>query len=237
MVTAMDQGPTAVTPPPLPWRKVAVLACIVTGLLGLVYLSPLRQHLTRWQELATMLHGLGIWAALIFTASVVLLVAAGFPRLVFCVIGGSAFGFWQGLLWTQLGTLTGTYIVFLVARSKAHWIRQYVENRGGLRDFVQQQGIPGVILARQLPVPSLLVNLACGLVSFTHRDFLIGTALGQLPEAVPCTLIGAGLLRASFAESAGYIGLAVAVAIVLFLCARAILRPRQARPGTAAMKD
>ncbi len=222
----MDPGTAPATAPP-PWRKLAIIALIVIALLGLVYFSPLRQYLSRWQELAGMLRRFGLWAPLIFTASVMLLVSAGFPRLAFCVIGGSTFGFWQGLLWAQLGTLAGTYAVFLLARSKAEWVRHYIEKRGHVQDFIRRQGIPGVILARQLPMPSLVVNLACGLVSFTHREFLVGTVIGQLPEAIPCTLIGAGLLRASFAESAGYIALAVATAIVLFLCARAILRRSQ----------
>jgi uncharacterized membrane protein YdjX (TVP38/TMEM64 family) len=204
------------------WRKPAVLGAIVIVLLGLVYFSPLREYLSRWQEWARMLRRFGFWAPVIFTGAVMLLVSVGFPRLAFCFIAGSTFGFWQGLLWAQLGTLAGTYIVFLVARSKADWARNYVERRGSLKQFVRRQGIPGVILARQLPVPSLLINLACGLVSFKHREFLIGTVIGQLPEAIPCTLIGAGLLRASFAQSAGYIGLAVGVAVLLFLCVRRV---------------
>ncbi|MGA2660485.1 MAG: hypothetical protein ABSH34_23545, partial [Verrucomicrobiota bacterium] len=72
---------------------------------------------------------------------------------------------------------------------------------------------------RQLPVPGLLVNLACALFPLRHRDFLIGTLLGQLPEAVPCTLIGAGALK-----GAGLIGLGVAVAVVAWIGLRRLLR-------------
>ena len=39
----------------------------------------------------------------------------------------------------------------------------------------------------------MLINLCLGLSYVTQRDFLIGTALGLLPEAIPATLIGAGL--------------------------------------------
>ncbi len=100
----------------------------------------------------------------------------------------------------------------------------YVSKRGRLQSFILQEGVMGVILARQLPVPGLLVNLMLGLVALRHRDFLIGTAVGQLPEAVPCTLIGAGLLESSFGHSVWVIGLAVAVAVLFWIGLRRLLR-------------
>jgi len=119
-----------------------------------------------------------------------------------------------------LGTLLGNYATFLVARFAARqWAEHYLSKRGKLHTLVQREGIAGVILARQLPVPGLLVNLACALFPLRHRDFLIGTLLGQLPEAVPCTLIGAGALK-----GAGLIGLGVAVAVVAWIGLRRLLR-------------
>jgi uncharacterized membrane protein YdjX (TVP38/TMEM64 family) len=85
-----------------------------------------------------------------------------------------------------------------------------------------------VILARQLPVPGLFVNLGFGLFSIRHRDFLLGTAIGQLPEAIPCTLIGAGVLKGSFGKSAGLIGLAVAFAVIVWISVRWMLRSEAA---------
>jgi uncharacterized membrane protein YdjX (TVP38/TMEM64 family) len=203
-----------------PWRKIAVLATIVAVMLALVYLSPLRGWLGRLREISDQIRGLGVLAPLVVMAGIGVLVALGFPRLVLCAIAGMALGFWSGLLWAQLGTLLGNYATFLVARFAARpWAARYLSKRGKLHTLVQREGIAGVILARQVPVPGLLVNLACALFPLRHRDFLIGTLVGQLPEAVPCTLIGAGALR-----NAGLIGLGVAVAVVAWIGLRWLVR-------------
>lgn len=207
------------------WRNIALLALGAGLLLAVVYLSPLRHYHGRLREVSEYLRSLGLLAPLVLTGSVAVLVAVGFPRLLFCVIAGMALGFWSGLFWTQVGTLLGNYAVFLVVRhSSGDWAQRYLSRRGRLDSLVREEGLAGAILARQLPLPGLLVNLACGLVGFRHRHFLLGTVIGQLPQAVPFTLIGAGMLQASFGRSMGLIALAVALAMVVWLALRYVLR-------------
>jgi uncharacterized membrane protein YdjX (TVP38/TMEM64 family) len=218
----------------LPWKRILLLGVVVAGLLALAYLSPLRAYLGRVREVSESIRSLGLWAPLVLTFSVAVLVAIGFPRLLFCVIAGMALGFWLGLLWAQLGTLLGNYTVFLLVRWHGRgWAERYVSRHGRLHRLIRREGIPGVVLARQVPVPGLLVNVTCGLLPIRHRDYLIGTALGQLPEAIPCTLIGAGVLAASFGKSAGLIGLAVLLMLGLWMTAR-YFSARQDTVPTAA---
>jgi uncharacterized membrane protein YdjX (TVP38/TMEM64 family) len=206
------------------WRGMLLLACLAIILFAGIYLSPLRQYLGRVRELSDQLRTLGWGAPLVFSVAVAVLVALGLPRLFFCVLGGMALGFWQGLLWAQLGTLLGNYVVFSLARSWAReWARGYLSRHGKLQILLAQEGIASVILARQLPLPGLLINLTCGFLSLGCRDFLLGTLLGQLPEAVPCTLIGAGVLQSSFRQSLGLIGLGVASAVVIWIVLRRLL--------------
>ncbi len=211
-----------------PWRRIAFLAVLLVVLLGTVYLSPLRGYLGRLEELRDTIRGFGLLAPLVLTVGVAVLVALGFPRLLFCVIAGMALGFWWGLLWTQLGTLLGNYALFLVARwGGGEWVRRYVARRSRLASLIHEEGILGVILARQLPVPGMLVNLAFGLLSLRHRHFILGTLIGQLPEAIPFTLIGAGVVKASLAKSAGLVGLAVALAALVWFGLRWFARKRR----------
>jgi uncharacterized membrane protein YdjX (TVP38/TMEM64 family) len=216
----------------LPWRNILWLALAAAILLAVVYLSPVRQYLGRLQELSSFIRGFGWRGPLVFTVSVALLVAVGFPRLFFCVLAGMAFGFWPGLLWAQLGTLAGNYAVFMVARSGGrNWAERYFARHTKLQNVIQKEGAAGVILARQLPVPGLLINMACGLFAIRSYDFFIGTIIGQLPEAIPCTLIGAGVLQASFRRSLGLISLAVAAAVLGWIGMRWILnRQKLSKP-------
>jgi uncharacterized membrane protein YdjX (TVP38/TMEM64 family) len=158
-------------------------------------------------------------------AGVAVLVALGCPRLLFCVIAGMALGFWSGLLWGQLGTLIGNHALFTVARASGReWALQAIARRGTLQNIIKRRGALGVFLARQLPLPGVIVNLACALLPIGHRDFIVGTFLGQLPQAIPCTLIGAGVLQASFRRSISVVGLAVIASVLSWFGAQYFIR-------------
>ncbi len=175
------------------------------------------------------LANLGWMGPVAFVFLVAILVAVGVPRLLLCPAAGMAFGFWAGLLLSQAGTVLGYYVVFLFVRwgGRAFVLR----HRPQLLRFterIRHQGIPAVILARQLPVHGLLVNLVLSLSPIRHRDFLIGSAIGLIPEAVPCTLIGTGAAQASLARSAGLMVLAV-VGLALAWAGFAAYTARQER--------
>lgn len=216
-------------------RKVIVFAVIVVACLAVVYLSPLRHYLTHLQEISQKIRAMGLLGPVVLVASVAVLVSVGFPRLLFCFIAGMTFGFWRGLVLAQLGTLIGNYAVFMAARYGGRdWAENWLKRRQRMRGFLRQNSISGVILARQLPVPGFVVNLTFGLLPIRQRDFCLGTIVGQLPQAVPCTLMGAGALKGSFAHSAGLIGLAVIVMMLLWIGIQWLLR-RQKGPDTGPL--
>ncbi len=217
-----DQGEPELRPS---WRKMTLLVVCAVALLMVVYLSPLRQYLGQGREVSWQIRSFGALAPLVLTLGVAVLVGVGFPRLVFCVISGMALGFWQGLLWAQLGTLLGNYALFILARAGGRDLaKRFLSKRGKLPGVIQQRGALGVMLARQLPLPGLVINLGCALLPIRHLDFVIGTIIGQLPQAIPFTLIGAGALQPSFARSLGIIGLAMLASILGWFGLRQALR-------------
>lgn len=207
-----------------PWRPLLLLAVLVATLL-VVYLTPLRALVGEPGELRERLDELGPAAPLAFTLAVAALVALGVPRLVLCAAGGLAFGFLEGLVWAQVGTLIGSYATFLFARwSGRDWLLQRFPALARLEDRVSRGGVWAVVLARQIPATGLFVNLALGFTRVRHRDFLLGTALGVLPEAVPVTLIGAGVAQGSPGQVTLYLSLALAAAGLLVLASRRLAR-------------
>ena len=211
------------------WRRITLLGLVAAVLLLLVYASPLRRY--PLHEVSEQIRGLGGLAPIVVMSGVALLVALGFPRLVFCVLAGMALGFWRGLFWAQLGTLLGNYVLFSLARAWGRdWAQRLVANRTRLHGLLQRRGVLGVVLARQIPLPGLIINLACALLPIRHVDFFFGTLVGQLPQAIPWTLIGAGALQASFGRSIGLIGLAVIVSILGWICLNYSLRRSSSPP-------
>lgn len=217
----MDPTQSPETQLPRSWVKLIVLAIVISILLVVVYFSPLKQYLSHIKELSERIRGFGPLAPLVLMGSVALLVAAGFSRLALCILAGMALGFWSGLVWAQLGSLLGNYVSFLIVRSLGRdWGRRMLSTRTNINNLVQQRGAFGVVMARQLPLPGLFINVGCALLPLRHLDFIVGTFVGQLPQAIPYTLIGAGLLQASLSKSILVIGLAVVLSLVALLSLR-----------------
>jgi uncharacterized membrane protein YdjX (TVP38/TMEM64 family) len=218
-------------------RVLLIVGVLVAATLA-IHLTPVRDWLGDVDRLRDRLHGLGTWVYPLSVIAIAILIACGIPRLLFCAVGGAIFGFWIGLLITQIGTVLGHYGMFLFMRwGGREWALGRWPKLRRLAELVENQGVMGVILLRQLPVHSALTNLCLGLSHLKHRQFLIGSAIGILPEAIPATLIGAGLVKASLKDSAGYIAIAAAAfALIWIVCTRAFKKIRNTAAGADLVK-
>lgn len=210
-------------------KKTLILALILAVLLLLCYLSPFRHLFDSFREqLPNYIRDLGIWAVPAFTLGMAVLVTVGVPRLALCTVGGMVFGFWGGMIWGQVGTLLAYYVVFLFVRLGGY--RSHIQALPQLARFsglLRRGGVPAVILARQIPLHGLLINVMLGLSRIRHRDYLLGTLIGILPEAIPFTLVGTSLTQQSDWSKAGYLaGAVILVALVWLLLAWHLRRRR-----------
>jgi uncharacterized membrane protein YdjX (TVP38/TMEM64 family) len=73
-----------------------------------------------------------------------------------------------------------------------------------------------VFAVRQLPISGLVINFLLGLSPIRHRHFLLGTAFGILPEAIPFTLVASGTFKLTGGNTPLYI--AAAVGVLLLVC-------------------
>jgi len=205
---------------PVRFGKPLILITAITLGLLVIYATPLRGYLRHITELRAMIREAGALGVAGYMLTVFALVAMGAPRLLFCPIGGLAFGFFWGLVWTQIPTLLGYYVLFLFVRwggrdfVVAHWPR--LARLGGM---FHRRGYLGVFLARQLPISGMVINLLLGLSPATHFDFLLGSAVGILPAAIPCTLIGSSAAQLQEPSSHLHIVIAVASMVAMWLIA------------------
>jgi len=199
------------------WKPLIMLA-VVGAAFVLVYFTPARNYLNNIQSIKYWLLSLGWVGPAVWMGIVFVLVAVGMPRLLFCPIGGLAFGFWNGLLWTQVATLAGYYALFLFVRWGGqdfvlhHWPRV-----GRLKEHFHGHSAALLVFAvRQLPISGLIINFLLGLSPIRHSHFLLGTALGILPEAIPFTLVASGMFKLTGRNTPLYI--AAAVGFLLLVC-------------------
>lgn len=198
-------------------KALVLLAILVLGLL-IVYLSPLKQYLGDVREMHARLSQTGTAAPLFYTLGVFVLVTIGFPRLILCPLGGMAFGFFWGLFLSQLGTLLGSYAQFLYMRwGGSDFVLRRRPSLAFWAEFFEKRGIPAVVLVRQLPIANILGNLILVLMRVRHIDFMVGTAIGIVPAAIPSTLIGTGIIQPSFGRSFLYITASIILLSVIWL--------------------
>ncbi|MDD5035061.1 MAG: VTT domain-containing protein [Methylococcaceae bacterium] len=203
------------------------IAIMVLG--AAIYFTPLKTWLDHGQAIKDHLALFGMAAPLVFIFAAALLTAIGAPRLLLCSLGGMTFGFAWGLLWTQFGTLLGSYLTFLLVRWRG---RDYVLNHfPRLRGFSQNLGSRGllsVLLIRQLPLNGFYNNLLLGLTPVGHADFLLGSLLGFLPLGITACLLGAGLIQGDILKGVQYLALALACSAILGYGLKCMAKPRAA---------
>ncbi len=209
---------------PKPWItdfawKPLIMLVLVAAAFAIVYFTPTHRYFSNVQGVKYWLLSLGwvgpaVWMGIVFA-----LVSAGMPRLLFCPVGGLAFGFWHGLLWTQLATLAGYYALFLFVRwgGQDFILRHWPRVKRLKEHFHGHSAALLVFAVRQLPISGLVINFLLGLSPIRHRHFLLGTAFGILPEAIPFTLVASGVFKLTGQNTPLYI--AAAIAFLLLVCA------------------
>jgi uncharacterized membrane protein YdjX (TVP38/TMEM64 family) len=213
-----EQADTAGASPVKSILKGLILLLVLVGGLAVIYLTPLRGYLTEVHRVSERLKHAGVAAPIVFVLAVAVLVAIGCPRLLLCPIGGLTFGFFWGLLWTQLGTILGFYATFLFV----HWTgREFVLRKwprlARFRPVVGRRGWLTVILVRQMPIGGFYINILLGLTPLRHSHFFLGTAIGILPEAIPATLIGSSASELSLGKSIAYVLIAVLCLVCVWI--------------------
>lgn len=221
------------------WRRIALVCAVLVGATALAYVLPMRSWLADSGRVRQTLASLGYWTVPVSILIVSALVCCGVPRLLLCALAGMVLGFWWGLVVAQAGALLGYYCVFLFTRWGGRaWALGRWPALQKWANLAHDHGIIGVIFLRQLPIHGTLINFALGLSHAKHRHFLIGTAIGTLPEAIPTTLAGAGLVKASRKVAAGYGVMAVAgLALVWIGCGYLLRAMRNSKAGAEMLAE
>jgi uncharacterized membrane protein YdjX (TVP38/TMEM64 family)/phosphohistidine phosphatase SixA len=204
-------------------RKALTLLVVGGLLFAMLHFTSLGRQVRDWDTLAAVFRPGGLHAELYFFLISALLIMAGVPRLLFCALGGFAFGFWEGLLCSQLGSLAGSFIAFRAARwGGRDWLSGYFGNKRFFARIVQARPtVVSVALIRMLPVANAVINFGLALGHVGNRVFLLGSFVGFLPQGIIATVVGSGLGQDVPSAGALQIGLAgILLFAILFLASR-----------------
>lgn len=135
------------------------------------------------------------------------------PAVAFMITAGVTWGFWPGWLVVWGAANLWAHVHFFVGRWVAgDALGRWLERRGAswLARELDQGGALTTIMVRQLPLPFSLVNMAAGASPLPWHKWLVGNALGLLPNCLIYTQLAAAL-----AEGAAGARETVAVRVVL----------------------
>ena len=231
-VPGADTGPDPASDPGSEARRLLILALGVAALLVVLHFTPLKEWLGDLQALKQQIQGYGWKAYLAFSAGTIAAIALGVPRLALCAVAGGLFGFVAGGLIALVSSLTGSWGAFQLAR----WAgRDWAERRLAgasttLRKVLAKPSITSIFVARQLPVPGILINVMLGVLPTSQRTFLMGTAIGYLPSTAIVALAGSSLGKESLAVAMVQITIAM-IALGMFTMLLMWLRERYLRVG------
>ncbi|MDR2238980.1 MAG: VTT domain-containing protein [Zoogloeaceae bacterium] len=201
-------------------RRLLWMLAVAVAAFGLLYFTPAGAIVRDIHHLRAWLAGDDLWAEASYAAIVIALVALGVPRLTFYVLGGLAFGFWQGLLLAQIGAVTGSWLTFWAVRhgGRAWLARRLGDHRLFGRALHARSSVKAVVLIRQLPLTSIMINGGLALSEVSARVFLIGTFIGYLPQGIVAALIGSGVVDEKAMDGIGKLvaaGIALLLGVVL----------------------
>ncbi len=137
----------------------------------------------------------GISGEILFVSVGVLLTGLGVSRQLIAFLGGYASGMVFGTELSMLATIGGCLLTYLVARFLARdYLLSHFSRMRRFDKFIHQYPFSMTLLLRLLPVGSnVLVNLAAGAAGVRPVPFIVGSAIGYIPQTLIFSLIGSGI--------------------------------------------
>jgi uncharacterized membrane protein YdjX (TVP38/TMEM64 family) len=140
--------------------------------------------------------GHGISGELLFLGMGALATAVGVPRQAISFLAGYAFDVALGTLLGVLATVGGCVIAFSYARwfGRGLIAARFPDRVRRIDGFIHDNTFNMTVLMRLLPVGSnLITNLAAGVANVRALPFVLGSALGYIPQTLVFSLVGSGI--------------------------------------------
>jgi len=197
--TSVSPAPAAVEPSwqRSSWWKGTLVTIAVLGL-G-VWLVVLFYQLDRAGTLSTTIRGFGAFGIVLCILLMAAFCVIPVPSEFLMVLSMKVFGVWWGIFYTWIGAMLGAITVFYIARYTgrkllARFVPEFRMHQ--VEAWVARRGAIGLLLARLVPLPFIVVNYTAGaLKSVRARDYIWTTGLGLLPYDLGAALVFLGLSR------------------------------------------
>lgn len=122
--------------------------------------------------------------------------ALGLPRQIAAFCAGYSFAIIGGVLIATLATVSGCAISFVVAKYILHQrlVNKYPAKLNKITSFFRERLIIKAIIIRLIPAGSnFITNLLAGAANINFSQYIIGSAIGYIPQMLVFSLAGYGI--------------------------------------------
>ena len=191
-----------------------VLAAVVVGL----YLSPVREQLTRENVRSFVEHLRGLWyGPAIFIGVFTLACVFALPASVFVLAAGFIWGWALGAVYSVIAAMLGAMASFYLGRFIGEGLLEKFGRVGrAIARQVDHASFGSLLALRFIPgIPFAALNYAAGVAGVAVRDFFGSTFLGIIPSMLVFTYCADSLFNGSMSEGDAFKRLVIVCALML----------------------
>lgn len=172
---------------------IAIIALIISGI---IYREQLSYILSDPQIVKEFISSFGILGPIILIlAQILQVVIFIIPGPVFTIAGGYAYGIVWGTIYSYIGTLLGSILVFYLARRFGRPFVERVVSKKDLQHFdvmYKKKGKISLFITRTMPIlfPNDAISFAAGLTKITYKEYILLSAIGYVPNILILTFFG-----------------------------------------------
>lgn len=213
--------------------KIAAAALLV-AIFAAIWVSPVREHLTRENIRAAVDQIRALWYAPILY---VLIYAAGctvaLPASIFVIAAGFIWGWLLGGVYAMIGGTLGAVISFFAARFLGEGLLARFGRVGeAVAKQVDHAGFRTLLVLRNIPgIPFAALNYGAGVAGVRFRDYFFATVIGIAPSKFVFTYCADALFNGGMTEGDAFRRMAIVGALVIALILLPTLVRRFSAPG------
>lgn len=199
--------------------RIVVLVLLAAAVVA-IYLSPLRDDLTRENVRAFVEHLRGLWyGPLVFILAFTLACVFALPASVFCIAAGFIFGWALGTTYSVIGGMLGAIASFYVGRFVGEGLLERFGRIGrAVARQVDHASFRSLLAFRFIPgIPFAVMNYGAGVAGVRVRDFLGSTFVGIIPPMFVFAYCADALFNGSMTEGDAVRRLVIVLVLMLVL--------------------
>ena len=197
--------------------RVAVAALLAAAVVG-IYLSPLREHLTRENVREFVQHLRGVWyGPAVFIGAFMVACIFALPASFFVLAAGFIWGWLLGGVYSIVGGLLGAVASFYVGRFVgAGMLEKFGRIGRAVAKQVDHATFRSLVAMRFIPgIPFAVLNYGAGVAGVRIRDFVPSTLVGVIPPMFVFAYCADALFNGSMTEGDAVVRLSIVCMLML----------------------